>query len=332
MVAPRANSIATTVSVIPQPLAREFRFAHATIRTVDVIKLHIEHDGEYGTGEIAAGIEHGQDTTAIVAESKALADRVASMDAAEDVRQIDSILRECADQVSGPARMLVEMAFLDFAARRARLPVWELLGLPAPGRIQLMHTVPLGAPLADQVRPLKIKLGDSDDLTTLRRLVGLPGPLVLDVNCAWTARDWHRYRSLVQKIAPAVLEDPVRDERLLPEIRAALPKTAVILDEGIVGSADVERAVGLADGANIKLMRFGGLLAARDALEVLGASARTRMLGCYLEPPRAIAYAAQLAGLSDWTDLDGHCWLSGTPPTTEYRLDSTHPGTPRITN
>jgi len=54
------------------------------------------------------------------------------------------------------------------------------------------------------------------------------------------------------------------------------------------------------------------------------------MLGCTIEPPRAIAYAAQLAGLCDWADLDGHLWLEPEPAPSALRLDSSRPGIPRL--
>jgi hypothetical protein len=55
------------------------------------------------------------------------------------------------------------------------------------------------------------------------------------------------------------------------------------------------------------------------------------MIGCYLEPPRAIAYAAQLAAMAEWIDLDGHFWYSAAHPVvSEFTLDSREPGIPRI--
>lgn len=132
----------------------------------------------------------------------------------------------------------------------------------------------------------------------------------------------------MSELAPTVLEDPVRDPALLPEIRAALPATAVLLDEGIATPADAEFAVRVAGGLNVKPMRFGGLLPALTALTAATGQGAARMLGCFLEPPRAIAYAAQLAGLCDWSDLDGHFWVSDDPAVAEYGLDSSAPGIP----
>ncbi|MFE4536903.1 ATP-grasp domain-containing protein [Streptomyces scopuliridis] len=323
-----------SVTLESRPLTSSFQISHMTIETVDLLRLRLLSGGECaGEGEIAADSGYGQDGPAIAAEAEALARTVAATcDRGEDpVAPIRAGLeRAAADGVSAAARMLVEMAFLDRAARLAGVPVWQLLGLPEPGRVQLLHTVPIGEDIPLDGRPLKIKLGGADDERVLRSLLGVDAPLILDANRGWDRQDWERLRPLVTELAPAVLEDPVRDPALLPGIRAALPGTAVVLDEGVATPADAEFAVGAAGGLNVKLMRFGGILPALTALTGATERGAARMLGCFLEPPRAIAYAAQLAGLCDWSDLDGHFWVSDDPAVPGYELDSGAPGIPRI--
>ncbi|MFJ3545188.1 ATP-grasp domain-containing protein [Streptomyces rubiginosohelvolus] len=328
------------VDLEPRPLTSSFRISHMTIETVDHLRLRLLQGGRtVGEGEITADSGYGQDGPAIAAEAEALARTLAASrddahhgaDGADPVAPLRAALEKAAaDGVGAPARMLVEMAFLDRAARRAGVPVWRLLGLPEPGRVRLLHTVPIGEDIPLDGRPLKIKLGGADDEQILRSLLGVPAPLILDANRGWDRQDWERLRPLLAELAPAVLEDPVRDPALLPAIRAALPGTAVVLDEGIATAGDAAFAVGTAGGLNVKLMRFGGILPALDALTDATEKGAARMLGCFLEPPRAIAYAAQLAGLCDWSDLDGHFWVSDDRPVPSYVLDSDAPGIPRI--
>ncbi|MFD5691919.1 ATP-grasp domain-containing protein [Streptomyces rubiginosohelvolus] len=328
------------VDLEPRPLTSSFRISHMTIETVDHLRLRLLQGGRtVGEGEITADSGYGQDGPAIAAEAEALARTLAAAcddahqgaDGADPVAPLRAALEKAAaDGVGAPARMLVEMAFLDRAARRAGVPVWRLLGLPEPGRVRLLHTVPIGEDIPLDGRPLKIKLGGADDEQILRSLLGVPAPLILDANRGWDRQDWERLRPLLAELAPAVLEDPVRDPALLPAIRAALPGTSVVLDEGIATAGDAAFAVGTAGGLNVKLMRFGGILPALDALSDATEKGAARMLGCFLEPPRAIAYAAQLAGLCDWSDLDGHFWVSDDRPVPSYGLDSSAPGIPRI--
>jgi L-alanine-DL-glutamate epimerase-like enolase superfamily enzyme len=326
------TGIRAEVRVSPQPLDRPFQISHMTIATVDRIRLRLigSCDQVRGEGEIAADLGYGQDGPAIAAEARVLGAELAGIPGTDAPEHLGALLADRAASFTPPARMLVEMAFLDRAARLAGLPVWRLLDLPDPGLVRLMHTVPIGEEIPAGTRPLKIKLGGPQDHEVLRGLVGVRGPVILDVNRGWGRAEWDELRPLVQQVAPAVLEDPVSDPELLAEVRAALPGTAVLLDEGIVGPEEVERAALAADGANIKLMRFGGLLPGLDALRHLAGRGASRMLGCFLEPPRSIAYAAQLAGLCDWTDLDGHFWLCDDVPAMAYRLDSSRPGIPRI--
>ncbi|SCK51225.1 L-alanine-DL-glutamate epimerase [Streptomyces sp. WMMB 714] len=334
--APAAAAPRVSVTVEQRPLTASFQISHMTIETVDIVRLRLlPADGTAaGEGEIAADIGYGQDGPAIAAEAEALASSLAPALAgpvADPVAALRAGLDKAhADGVSAPARMLVEMAYLDRAARTAGVPVWRLLDLPEPGRVRLLHTVPIGDPVPRDGRPLKIKLGGPDDEEVLRSLAGVDAPLILDANRGWDRQDWERVRPLVTALAPAVLEDPVRDPALLPEIRAALPDTAVLLDEGVATPADAEFAVRAAGGLNVKLMRFGGILPALTALTTATDQGAARMLGCFLEPPRAIAYAAQLAGLADWSDLDGHFWVSDDPAVPGYALDSSEPGIPRI--
>lgn len=317
------------IDVRPCPLERPFAVSHMTTEAVDLVRLRLldAGGGVAGLGEISADPGYNQLGPDIAREAAAVADGLE----VEDVAGLKAALAACGDAASGPARTLVEMAWLDALARRAGVPVWRLLGLPDPGRIQLLHTVPLGEEIPERpLGPLKIKLGGADDAETLERLADRTGPVILDVNRGWDGPDWARMRPTLERIAPAVLEDPVTDDALLAEVRAALPGTAVILDEGIGSRAQVDRAARLADGVNVKVMKLGGILPAVDALTELAAQGKTRMLGCFLEPPRSIAYAAQLNGLCDWTDLDGHFWLTEDPAVPAYRLDSTRPGIPTI--
>jgi len=321
-----------TVTVDQRPLVSSFQVSHLTTETVDLVTLRLSTaDGQVtGLGEISADEGYDQYGDSIAAEAGALATSLADDPDIAEPETLSARLDACADRVSGCARMLVEMAFLDRAARLRGLPVWRLLGLPDPGVVRLVTTVPLGERLPE-TGPLKVKLGGADDLATLRRLTKVDGPVLLDVNRGWGRREWLAVRDVVAEIAPVVLEDPVNDDDLLAEVRAALPGTAVVLDERIGDLADVVRAAEVADGANVKVMKVGGLFQARRALDHLTANGAVRMLGCYLEPPRAIAYAAQLNGIADWSDLDGHFWVSPDhPPVSEYRLDSGAPGIPTI--
>ena len=331
------RGVELTVEVLRHPLIRPFRAAGRTVETLETARLRLlAPDGSIaGEGEVASDAWLDRDAGGIAREAHVLAGSLLGHSATISGADLDAALDRAAPYVSAEARTLVEMTFLDHVARRSGLPVWRVVGLPEPAPVQLLRTVPVGE-RPPQTGPLKVKLGGPNDVAILRdlaalhRRAGKREPLVIDVNRGWTHDHWTSMAALVARIAPTVLEDPVADLDLLPEIRRALPGTTVLLDEGIDDATSLEHALEIADGVNIKVTSFGGLLPARRALERLRSADARAMLGCTIEPPRAIAYAAQLARLCDWADLDGHLWLEPEPTPSALRLDSSRPGIPRL--
>jgi L-alanine-DL-glutamate epimerase-like enolase superfamily enzyme len=195
----------------------------------------------------------------------------------------------------------------------------------------LWRTVSVGEPAgpAHGAR-LKVKLGGPDDGAVLDALAGTEAQVIVDVNRGWTPADVSAHRARLRRVPLVALEDPVADPAQLPTVRSALPGVPVLLDEGVRTVEQAEDAARRADGANVKLVKFGGLLEADRALRRLGELGARRMLGCFVEPPRAIAYAAQLAGRAEWADLDGHLLLDGGPQNGVLVLDSSAPGIPRL--
>ncbi|MGH3875428.1 MAG: enolase C-terminal domain-like protein [Actinophytocola sp.] len=321
-------------SVDEQTLAQPFRVSHTTIRTASVVRLLVRDGDHSGLGEVTAGpgLAH-EDPEEVVAQARRLAGRLAESGGPASPQDLAVELAVArADGCPPVALMLVEMSCLDLLAMRARRPLWELLALPPPTPIRLWRTVSLGDPVPDGGSRLKVKLGGPRDAEFLRRLRSLdPGTeVIVDVNRGWDRASWQTVREPLRAARPTAVEDPVADPELLREVRAALPDTPVLLDEEVADLDAVERAARDADGANIKVARLGGLMESRRALEFLRATGKRAMLGCFIEPPRAIAFAAQLAGLADWTDLDGHLVLGSDDRGGTLRLNTQAPGIPRL--
>ncbi|WP_157874175.1 enolase C-terminal domain-like protein [Psychromicrobium lacuslunae] len=323
----------TTVSVSLEPfkLEREFRVSHAVTSQVHLLHLVLTGpDGSAGSGEISADSAFDQNAELIAQEARDIVEQGFSESELSEVAEIEKALGSWRGRVSGPALLLAEMALLDRCARLRDESTWEVLRLPEPGKIQLLHTVPIGEDASVRQRPLKVKVGGAHDLEVIESLQGQAGPIMLDVNEGWDRDAWQKLSAAVQSLAPAVLEDPTKDETLLEEIKESLPSTSIVLDESIHDQRDIERALRIGVGANVKIMRMGGLFPAIQSLQRLRQNGRTSMLGSFLEPANAVAYAAQLNALADWTDLDGHFWISGDQPTMQYWLDSSRSGNPVI--
>ena len=79
----------------------------------------------------------------------------------------------------------------------------------------------------------------------------------------------------------------------------------IIADEAVKRFTDLEKAVGVYDGINIKLMKCTGLHEAKKMIDFAIKHKMKLMLGCMSETSCAISAAAQLAPFVDWIDLDG---------------------------
>jgi L-Ala-D/L-Glu epimerase / N-acetyl-D-glutamate racemase len=64
---------------------------------------------------------------------------------------------------------------------------------------------------------------------------------------------------------------------------------------------------------NVKLMKCGGLRAARRVIEVARAHHLRVMCGCLIESSLAITAASHLLPLLDYADLDGNLLLARDP-------------------
>ncbi len=246
---------------------------------------------------------------------------------------------------SGPGPAAIDLALLDVAGRTSGLTARELLGLPVEGSRPTSITVSLGAVedmqdeavayLHDGFEALKVKLGPDPigNRRVLRALrdVAPRATLRVDANEAWSTQVARTMLPLLDRYEVELCEQPMPRDR--HDALAALTRESpvpIVADEMVQAAADVE-VIGrnrLAHGINIKLQKVGGLTAgARLAVRARELGLRV-MVGCFIESGVGIAAAAQLLGVVDWADLDGHMLLDMNPvpgPPLEMGLVSAPP-------
>lgn len=333
--------IRLSVAVAEARLPSAFRVSHTSFDRVQLVTLRFVSGDHVGVGEVAVGPWMGEAAEDVAAAATELATRLTRDDETPSPAQVDAALRAARDRrIPATTRLLVEMAFLDHAARVAAQPLWQLLGLEPPQAVDLWQTLGVGEALGAHRARRKVKLGGDHDAALLATLAGrTEGELIVDVNGGWDRARWQAVSSRLGPARLTALEDPVavvlasgEGVELLADVRAELGGAVpLILDESVRTAFDVELVAAHADGANVKLAKFGGLMESRRALERLRQLGLRTMLGCFIEPPRAIAYAAQLAGSADWADLDGHVWLHPREFSSELlELEHEVPGAPSV--
>jgi L-Ala-D/L-Glu epimerase len=226
------------------------------------------------------------------------------------------------------AKCALNLALLDGAGKRARKAVYDYLELGFHEN-QHVTSFSIGIDKPDVIRKkvleaerfpiLKVKVGVSDDKVNLQALreVAPAKTIRVDANegwktkeqalemLEWLAKDGHV--EFVEQPMPAAT--PIKDWVWLKQ-RSPLP---IFADESYHLAKDVAQVAECFHGANVKLVKTGGVSAGYDALQAARKAGLKTMLGCMIESSILISAAANLAELCDYLDIDGNILISNDP-------------------
>ena len=226
------------------------------------------------------------------------------------------------------AKCALNLALLDGAAKRARQPVYEMLGLGfREGQHISSFTIGLDQPEiirkkvqeAEPFPVLKMKMGVVADRTNLQvlREVSPTKPVRVDANEGWKTKEqalemieWLAQDGHIQYVEQAMpAGTPAKDWSWLKQ-RSPLPLFA---DESYHLAKDIEQAAECFHGVNVKLVKTGGVTGGFEALKAGRKAGLKTMIGCMIETSILISAAASLAELCDYLDLDGNILISNDP-------------------
>lgn len=318
-------SLSTAFERLSLPLERSFSIARGTTDRADLVLVRILDDaGHEGVGAAAPSRHFGETVDTVAAIMPKLLARVETFEAPEPVVAIE---RDLAEAVRGnaAARAAVSIALHDLVGKRHGLALHRLWGLPGEA-VYSSYTIGIDTPtaMADHAesalergrRILKVKLGGDDDRARLGavREAAPDARIRVDANEAWGPKEAIEMATWLADRDVEFLEQPVPAEQ--PRDLAAVTRASPIpiaADESCVTSGDVPQVAEIADIANIKLMKCGGLLEARRMVHAARAHGLEVMLGCMTESNASIAAGAQLAPMLDYVDLDGSLLLAEDP-------------------
>jgi L-alanine-DL-glutamate epimerase-like enolase superfamily enzyme len=321
---------------ISAPLHTPFVTALRRATAVETLLVEVvDADGRSGFGEAP---QVWAVTGASLAGSQACVEEMmAPLLLGRDPDDLAARCRDMARAVVGneAAKMAVEIALHDLAARRLDIPLVRLLGgtnLTVPTDVTLSAgeagalAVAAKQRLAEGFTVLKLKVGTdaAGDLARIRAVCDALEPglrLRLDANQGWTPRE---AVTIVNRIAALdlpveLVEQPVArhdlDGLAWVSARADLP---IMADESVFGLRDLVEVIRrrAADLVNVKLAKSGGLTVARTLLELATAHGLGTCVGSMMEGPVGIGAAASLVAAHPTTvvsDLDAAWWLSASP-------------------
>lgn len=249
----------------------------------------------------------------------------------EDPRGLEALRRKLNRlAVNQPAaRCALDLALIDLCSRLHKMPCWAYLGgsnRPVPTNYSIGLASPEDA--AEQARSLieqdftciKLKIGQDPDLDldrcrAVRGAIGPENSLRVDANEGWTFLQAKRFLLRAESLDLQLIEQPVvrHDFEGLKRLRA-LSSTPICADESLRGVQEARRLAEMqaVDVFNIKLMKCGGILEARDIVAIARAHGIDLMIGGMVGES-SVAVAAATAVASTWNfeyaDLDADLLL-----------------------
>ena len=218
-------------------------------------------------------------------------------------------------------RCALDVAAHDLWGKRQGRPLRELWGL-SDRRIPTCFTIGMAdiptmvAKMQEQPWPIyKIKLGTDHDLDIIRALrEHTTATFRVDANTAWTAEQTVALAPKLRDLGVEFIEQPLPPEDRAGQAHAFAHSVLPLLaDESCHREADVAACAGIFHGINIKLMKCGGLGAARRMIAEAKKRGLACMVGCMTESSVGIAAIAQLVPLLDYVDMDGALLLRAEP-------------------
>ena len=235
---------------------------------------------------------------------------------------------------------MVDMALHDMMARKAKLPLYQLLG---GFRDSINTSITIGIVSLEetlkQAREFKrkgfsvIKLkgglnvsNDIEKIIKLRETLGSDFKLRFDANQGYTIDQSIEFIDKTKVAKVEILEQPIdqtKDKKLGVVTNSV--EIPVMADESIKSLLDAYHLVSnnYIDMVNIKLMKVGGIIEAQHINSVAKAAGMEVMIGCLDECELGISAGLHFA-LSrpniEYADLDGHLDLLNDPFKNLFKL------------
>jgi L-alanine-DL-glutamate epimerase-like enolase superfamily enzyme len=294
------------------PIQVTFRIARGAKTQAHVIVAAIGDGQTVGRGECVPYARYGESVQSVLEEIRGLRAEIENGLTRESLQH---------SLPPGAARNALDCALIDLAAKTSGRPAFELLGLAKPAPVRTAFTLSLDTPAAmGQAAAnaaakgfplLKLKIAGAGDVERVEavRDAAPSARLIVDANEAWTRDDLITLTPRLARLGVGLIEQPVKadDDAFLADFKSPVPLCA---DESCHTRADLARLVGRYSHINIKLDKTGGLTEALALAHEAQSRGLRLMVGCMVSTSLAMAPASLLAGMAEFTDLDGPLLLS----------------------
>jgi L-alanine-DL-glutamate epimerase-like enolase superfamily enzyme len=275
--------------------------------------VHLETERGHFNSEIAPNIRYGETPDAIQLQfDEWLKSTDFSLASLDKMKLFHSL------------RFGLESALLSDEAAREKKTLTQYLGLPAVRSVATSFSMPITpvaeikdylAPLA-RFQSLKIKVDAETGIEMLQEIKKhTNAKLRVDANEGWKDLDhFIRFQESLKGMNIELIEQPFPSS-MIAEYKELKKNTPYVLlaDESIEDVGDFSELAKQFHAVNIKLMKTGSLIKARDLILEAKRQNMTAMIGCMIETSIGISYGMLFGGMVEYVDLDGFLLVKDEP-------------------
>jgi L-alanine-DL-glutamate epimerase-like enolase superfamily enzyme len=296
-----------------------FGIARSTHATYPEIFVYLEQDGIIGRGEASPSDRYGESADLILSK---LARGIQLPQEKEHPEVFEETVLPHCDGIKA-MEVALSMAYLDWWTQKEGISIKDFFGVTTNTGPLTSFTIAIGnmdliAQKIEEAEPyyiLKVKLGSDNDKEIINAIRAETDKVIrVDANEGWDLDTAIGMCSWLADNNVEFVEQPLPAANLheTAELKKKSP-IPLFADENCLNPENIPEIAHAFDGINIKLMKCGSMLKAKQMIDMARERGLQIMLGCMVESSIGITAAAHLSPLIDYADLDGHLLIDNDP-------------------
>ncbi|HXH75697.1 MAG TPA: enolase C-terminal domain-like protein [Bacteriovoracaceae bacterium] len=283
--------------------------------------VHLETESGNFTSEIAPNIRYGETPASILSQFE----EWEGLTSIKDIKNLSS-LSLALDKLPllHALRFGLESVFISWLACVDKKSLNDFLGLGKIPVVATSFSMPI-TPISEikaylepikRFQSLKIKVNAETAVEMLQEIRKHSSvALRVDANEGWKDLDeFMRFQETLKGMNIELIEQPFPSSmhEAYRELKKKTPYR-ILADESIEDVGDFAELARQFHAVNIKLMKTGSLLKARDFIFEAKKHNLQIMMGCMIETTIGISYGMLFSGMVDYVDLDGFLLIKDEP-------------------
>lgn len=281
--------------------------------------IKVKENNYEGIGEVAPNVRYGETPASVLSEFAMILNN--ELPIVKNLDQLNTLLKTF--EICQSLRCGIETAYIDLICKKNNTTVFEIFNLKKTTSTPTAFTIPIMeiGQINDfflthnlyRFKYIKVKTDAENALEIIKEVNNITDqPLLIDANEAWTdVENLLRFIDKIKQYNIVFIEQPMPanmdDQYYYLKFQTVLP---IFADESVTNDPDFVKIKRQFHGINIKLMKSGGIVAAKKQLDQAKLFGLQTMIGCMVETTVGIKNGCYFSGECDYVDLDSFMYIS----------------------